>query len=99
MPYQVLFTERAEKDLEALEKEKSKKGLLKVVCKAIRFLSENPRHPSLRTHQYHSLSEVFPGQKIWEAYAQDKTPAAYRVFWTYGPSKDQITVVAITPHP
>ncbi|MGA3085008.1 MAG: hypothetical protein ABSE95_09445 [Thermodesulfobacteriota bacterium] len=32
-------------------------------------------------------------------YAQDNTPAAYRLFWSYGPTKEQITIIAITPHP
>ncbi|MBA4392042.1 MAG: hypothetical protein C0407_00650 [Desulfobacca sp.] len=99
MTYQIIYTSRASRDLEELKKDKEKKKILKAVCKAIRFLAENPKHPSLQTHQYHSLPEIYPGQKIWEAYAQDNTPAAYRLFWSYGPSKDQITLIAITPHP
>ncbi|MBI5602383.1 MAG: type II toxin-antitoxin system RelE/ParE family toxin [Deltaproteobacteria bacterium] len=95
MGYQIIYTARASKDLEELKRDKSQKKILKAVCKAIRFLAENPKHPSLQTHQYHSLLEIYPGQKVWEAYAQDKTPAAYRLFWSYGPSKDQITILAI----
>ena len=37
-------------------------------------------------------------QKVFEAYAQNQTPDAYRVFWCYGPEKRQITLVAIAPH-
>jgi len=37
--------------------------------------------------------------KIFEAYVQNRTPEAYRVFWCYGPGKAQITVSAITEHP
>jgi hypothetical protein len=99
MTYQIIYTTRAGRDLEELKKDKGKKKVLKAVCKAIRFLADHPRHPSLQTHQYHSLPEVYPGQKIWEAYAQDSTPAAYRIFWSYGPGKDQITIIAVTPHP
>ncbi len=99
MAYQIIYTVRASKDLEELKRDKSQKKILKAVCKAIRFLGENPKHPSLQTHQYHSLHEIYPGQKVWEAYVQDKTPAAYRLFWSYGPSKDQITLLSITPHP
>ncbi|OGP50261.1 MAG: hypothetical protein A2Y79_00785 [Deltaproteobacteria bacterium RBG_13_43_22] len=99
MAYQIIYTTRAGKDLEELKQDKGQKRILNAVCKAIRFLAENPRHPSLRTHQYHSLPEIYPGQKIWEAYAQENTPAAYRIFWSYGPSKEQITIIAITPHP
>jgi hypothetical protein len=38
------------------------------------------------------------GEDIFEAYAQNKTPGAYRIFWFYGPEKKQITIVAITAH-
>ncbi len=76
MAYQIIYTSRASRDLEELKKDKGKKKVLKAVCKTIRFLAENPKHPSLQTHRYHSLPEIYPGQKIWEAYAQDNTPAA-----------------------
>lgn len=39
------------------------------------------------------------GEEIFEAYIENKTPGAYRIFWYYGPDNNQITVVAITPHP
>jgi len=99
MPFQVIYTKRAKKDLDELKRDGSKKGVLRTVCKAIKFLAQSPRHPSLKTHQYHSIPEIYPGQKVWEAYAQDKVPAAYRVFWSYGPSKGQITIISITTHP
>jgi len=39
------------------------------------------------------------GEEVFEAYAENNTPAAYRIFWYSGPEKKQITIVAITPHP
>ena len=39
------------------------------------------------------------GNEVFEAYAENKPPAAWRVFWCYGPDKKQITILAITPHP
>lgn len=39
------------------------------------------------------------GEEVFEAYAENKTPGAYRVFWYYGPDRNQITLVAVTPHP
>jgi len=39
------------------------------------------------------------GEKVFEAYAEQGTPAAYRIFWIYGPAKNEITILAITPHP
>ena len=62
------------------------------------MLETNPRHPSLHTHKYESLRRP-RGEEVFEAYAENRTPAAYRIFWFYGPGKDEITIVAITPHP
>ncbi|MGB0059930.1 hypothetical protein [Candidatus Binatus sp.] len=39
------------------------------------------------------------GEKVFEAYAENNTPAAFRVFWHYGPGTGQMTIVAITAHP
>ncbi len=99
MAFQIIYTKRAKKDLDELKGDKSKKRILKAVIKSVKFLTQSPKHPSLKTHQYHSIAPVYPGQKVWEVYAQDKTPAAYRVFWCYGPKKNQITIISITPHP
>ena len=75
-------------------------GLFKQVHKTLELLSNNPRHPGLHTHDYDSIPNPFnPKDKVFEAYAQNKTPGAYRVFWCYGPAKKQLTIIAITPHP
>jgi hypothetical protein len=62
------------------------------------FLETNLRHPSLNTHEFRSLKGP-NGEKFFEAYAQQKTPGAYQVFWYYDPERGMITIVAITPHP
>jgi hypothetical protein len=70
------------------------------VKKCIDLLLENPRHPGLNTHEFKSLTNPYDDTaKVFEAYAQQKTSAAYRVFWCYGPEKGQITIIAITPQP
>ena len=95
----------AETALEARRKRKKKKsskpeGLFKQVHKTILLLQNNPKHPSLNTHEYDSIENPFdPKKKVWEAYAQNSTPGAYRVFWCYGPGTKEITIIAITPHP
>jgi hypothetical protein len=86
----------------AKKKTKSPKreGLFKRVAKAVSQLAANPRHSSLHTHEYASLEHPFdPRGKVFEAYAQNKTPGAYRIFWCYGPGKGEMTIIAITPHP
>jgi hypothetical protein len=70
----------------------------KAVKITIQLLASDPRHNSLQTHEFSSLKGLH-GEKIFEAYAEQNTPAVYRVFWYYGPSKDQITIIAITRHP
>lgn len=75
-------------------------GIFKQVAKTLQHLRVNPRHPSLNTHEYESLPHPWDSnQKVFEAYAQNNTPGAYRVFWCYGPEKGEITIIAITPHP
>lgn len=61
-------------------------------------METNLRHPSLQTHKYEGLKGA-NGEEVFEAYAENVTPAAFRVFWHYGPNKREITVIAITPHP
>ena len=39
------------------------------------------------------------GEKIFEAYIQQKTPAVYQIFCYDNPERKKITIVAITPHP
>ena len=94
----IIFTEQGDADLTALEKDPAKKIELNAVLKALKFMETNLRHPSLNTHEYQGFKGP-NGEKVFEAYAQNKTPGAYRVFWCYGPKKSQITIIAITPHP
>lgn len=75
-------------------------GLFKQVEKCIRLLLADPRHPGLRTHEYSSIESPFDlRRKVFEAYAQNQTPGAYRVFWCYGPDAAEITIIAIVRHP
>lgn len=98
MPFKLKYTKAAETHLLTLKNDPSKQRILKDVVKALRLMEANLRHPSLNTHEYHSL-EGPNGEKIFEAYAQQKTSGAYRIFWYYGPGKDIVSIVAILPHP
>lgn len=66
--------------------------------KTTSHLSHNPRHPSLNTHEIEDLSKKF-GMKVFEAYLENNTPAARRMFWAYGPDKGSITILAVEQHP
>jgi hypothetical protein len=96
--YALIFTPQADNDLREIENSPSKKHILKAVRKCLGFLETNPRHPSLNTHEFRSLKGPH-GEKVFEAYVQQKTSSAYRVFWYYGPERGMITIVAIVPHP
>ena len=97
---ELVFTRSARAQLDHLEADRSKLGLVKQVKKSLGYLQTNPRYPSLRTHVFHSLPHPYhPKEKVFEAYVQHRTPAAYRIFWCYGPEKRQMTIIAITPHP
>jgi hypothetical protein len=80
-------------------------GTFKQVRKTLKLLEQDTRHPGLKTHEYDGLRGA-NGERVWEAYAQNKTAGAYRVFFHYGPDElvegkrvPVLTIVAITPHP
>lgn len=98
--FELVFAARARKDLDALERLPRHEGLVRQIKKSLAYLQRNPKHPSLRTHAYSSIENPYhPKEKVFEAYAQNRTPSAYRIFWCYGPAKTQLTIIAITPHP
>jgi len=96
--FEIFLTDEARNQLNGLRTDKGLKKRYNAVKKAIRFLSSNPRHKSLKTHEFTSLKGP-NGEKVFEAYAEQSTPAAYRIFWYYGPDKNQLTIIAITLHP
>lgn len=77
---------------------KDEEKLFKKLHKVLSYLSTNPRHNSLQSHDIKPLSRRY-GMKEWESYLENNTPSAGRIFWVYGPEKNQITVIGIEPHP
>lgn len=66
--------------------------------KALKLLSENPRHPGLRTHDIQELTDRY-GERVWQSYLENKTSGAMRMYWVYGPDKKSITIIGLEPHP
>ena len=88
------FTRKYDQNLlNPVEKKNFKK-----LWKALKYLSNNPKHNSLATHEIKPLSNKF-GMKVWQSYLENKTPSAGRIFWVYGPAKNDITIVGIEPQP
>ena len=98
MAFKLLFTKEANENLEELEKGAERAKQLKAVRKALGYLEANPRHPSLNTHKFASFRGG-SGEEVFEAYAENRTASASRIFWHYGPGKDTLTIIAIVPHP
>ena len=96
MRFNLLITPEAQIALDQLATADRGKHLK--VLKTLGLMQTNLRHPRLHAHEYVSLKGP-NGEKVFEAYLENKTPAAYRVFWYYGPVQGSITVLAVTPHP
>lgn len=94
----LLFSRDAQQTLNFLEEDHSQSIILKAVQKILHYMQEDLHHPSLHTHEYDVLTGK-NGEKVFEAYVQQHTPGAYRIFWHYGPEHDELTIIAITPHP
>ena len=92
------FWDTLEKKVEAGAASREEVKLYKKIGKALYLLSEDPRYPGLNSHEISSLTARY-GRKVWESYLENRTPAAGRIFWTYGPGQGEITVIAIEPHP
>jgi hypothetical protein len=106
MRRELRFKPTAEAQYNRIQQDPALKGLLKQVRKTLGYLETNLRAKCLQTHKYESLTKRY-GKEVFEAYIQQDTPAAYRVFWYYGPDETDkkgkripiVTIVAITPHP
>lgn len=78
---------------------------LKQVRKTLAYLSVDPRHPSLNSHEYESYPGYAKGTKVWDSYVSTGADA-WRIYWVYGPNeKDDegteipvITLLEIGPH-
>jgi len=98
MRFTFCFLPNAERALKRLKHDTGLSRRYRAVVKALELLSENPRHPGLSTHIVSSLSGP-RGEKVFEAYAEQHTPAAYRIFFFYGRERATMIIFAITPHP
>ena len=98
MNFVLSYTDTTIAQLRELKKNAHLEKRYKAVIKALKFLATNPKHPSLQTHAYSSFAGP-RGEKVFEAYAEQDTPAAYRIFFYYGQKRGEIVVFAITPHP
>ena len=106
MQFEILMGLPEMKELwDTLEKEhkdgsisKNDEELYKKWGSAMKKLSHNPAHPSLATHEIEVLTRRY-GVRVWQSYLENKTSAARRMYWVYGPRQGQITDIGLEPHP
>ena len=94
----VSLSEEAKRQLFALQQNRGQQKRFKAVCSALKKMRDNLRHPGLNTHPLKGM--LCPHKKtLFEAYAENNTPAAYRILWCYDPSNtDTVIVTQIIPH-
>ena len=95
--FELFFVDAAFVQIQEIEKNRNQQGLIKQIKKALRHLSESPNHPGLKSHPIKNLDEIY-GTKVFSSYAQNNTPQAHCILWTYGPGAKQITILAVIPH-
>ena len=83
---------------------KNETRLFKKITKTINLLSLNPKHNGLNSHEINTLTIRFSkktGRKyrVWQSYLENNTPSAGRLYWCYGPKKNDITIIGLEPHP
>lgn len=88
MPFTLIIPLPFEKKLKNLPR-----PILEVAKKTLSLLSENPRHPSLKTHKVQQAIGDFGGD-VFEAYVTKK----YRLTWEYGPDQGMISLRNIDNH-
>ena len=98
MTYKLRLSDKSKSQLSYLKEDKGLAKRHKAVQNALNKLKNNPRYPGLQTHEFYSLKGP-RGEKVFEAYAEQNTPAAYRIFFHYGPEESMISIMSIEPHP
>lgn len=78
--------------------DRAERDMARKFAKAIKHLETNPFHSGLQSHEIDDLTKRY-GQKMFESYLENNTPAAGRLFWVYGPERGQIAVIGLEPHP
>jgi hypothetical protein len=96
--FELDWADKAKESYASLRIDASKEKRYKAVKKAIKQIAKDPRYPSLQSHEFTSLKGA-NGEKVFESYAENNTPGAYRILWHYGQGKGVITIFLITPHP
>ena len=98
MQYEWEFQKSLQKQYRDGSINKKDRELYKKWGNALKKLSEDPMYPSLRSHEIEDLSRRY-GMKVWQSYLENKKSGARRMYWVYGPDRQEITIIGLEPHP
>ena len=98
MIFELEISDKAKEQLRSLKEDRGLAKRCKAVQEALKKLQHNPRHPSLQTNEFYSLKGP-KSEKVFEAYAEQNTPATYRIFFYYGHKRGVISIILIERHP
>jgi len=98
MMFTLNYSDLAKENLKDLKKEAHLEKRFKAVTNPLKKLADNPKHPSLQTHPLESIYGP-NGEKVFEAYAENNAPSAYRILFYYGRVRGEIDILMIIPHP
>jgi hypothetical protein len=96
--FKLRLTDTIRDQIKSISQNPAQAGLEFQLKATITKLAHDPKFKGLNSHKYESMNERY-GKEIWESYIQNNTPGAWRLFWFYGPDRDEITLVMATPHP
>jgi hypothetical protein len=94
MMFHLTYAVAAQKKLFELEKKHDEDHHYRAICKVLHWMKTDLHHPSLHTHKIRGSQE-----EIFETYAENHTPGAYRIFWRYGEDRGTLCILSIEHHP
>jgi hypothetical protein len=98
MNFELIFNDVSNEQMNYLQNSHDHQAIYHAVGKILGYMATDLHHPSLHTHKYDAITGA-NGEEVFEAYAKNRTPEAYRIFWHYGPGEHQLTILEIVPHP
>jgi len=84
--FEILATDEASEQLKRLQANKGLAKRYKAVKKTLLFLSQNPRHPGLSTHEFTTLKGP-RGEKVFEAMLSNQLQPLTEFFGITGQRK------------
>ena len=98
VPEMLELWETLTQKIKSQKADKNEAILFKKLASCFKKLSLDPKYPGLVTHDIEALSKRYK-RRVWQSYLENNKPAAGRVFWVYGPGKEDITIIGLEPHP